>query len=305
MRLVCPNCAAQYDVDDRVIPEGGRDVQCSNCGHSWFQTPAIAADRPRVRPVGTSPRPVAEPAAAPSPVARQAPERPTEQAPDQPGAPAPAAAGTAAGRGLPPVQEDEDWEDDEPIDHLPPARAVTGAEPVPAARIESALEHGRRVMDESVLSILREEAERETRARQAEARQSVEMQGDLGLPAPPASPPQRPDPAAPPRREPPRDIPARDRLPDVEEITSSLTAPGESAAAADGPAARRRSGFGLGFGIMLFLAVIAIAAYVLAPRISEGIPQLAGPMAAYVDLVDQGRIWLDAALRDLVAGSDG
>ena len=37
MRLVCPNCGAQYEVPDDVIPQGGRDVQCSNCGHTWFQ----------------------------------------------------------------------------------------------------------------------------------------------------------------------------------------------------------------------------------------------------------------------------
>ena len=40
MRLICPNCGAQYEVDDAVIPDAGRDVQCSNCGHTWFQQPA-------------------------------------------------------------------------------------------------------------------------------------------------------------------------------------------------------------------------------------------------------------------------
>jgi predicted Zn finger-like uncharacterized protein len=40
MRLICPNCGAQYEVDDAVIPDQGRDVQCSNCGHTWFQHPA-------------------------------------------------------------------------------------------------------------------------------------------------------------------------------------------------------------------------------------------------------------------------
>lgn len=40
MRLICPNCGAQYEVDARVIPDTGRDVQCSNCGHTWFQRPA-------------------------------------------------------------------------------------------------------------------------------------------------------------------------------------------------------------------------------------------------------------------------
>lgn len=37
MRLTCPNCSAQYEVPDEVIPEEGRDVQCSNCDQTWFQ----------------------------------------------------------------------------------------------------------------------------------------------------------------------------------------------------------------------------------------------------------------------------
>lgn len=37
MRLICPNCGAQYEVADDVIPQDGRDVQCSNCGHTWFE----------------------------------------------------------------------------------------------------------------------------------------------------------------------------------------------------------------------------------------------------------------------------
>ena len=40
MRLICPSCEANYEVDDRVIPDDGRDVQCSNCGHTWFQKSA-------------------------------------------------------------------------------------------------------------------------------------------------------------------------------------------------------------------------------------------------------------------------
>ena len=42
MRLICPNCDAEYQVDDAAIPETGRDVQCSNCGHAWFQVHANA-----------------------------------------------------------------------------------------------------------------------------------------------------------------------------------------------------------------------------------------------------------------------
>ena len=37
MRLICPNCNAQYNVDEALIPEEGRDVQCATCKKSWFQ----------------------------------------------------------------------------------------------------------------------------------------------------------------------------------------------------------------------------------------------------------------------------
>ena len=37
MRLTCPNCDARYEVPDEVVPSTGRDVQCSNCGQTWFQ----------------------------------------------------------------------------------------------------------------------------------------------------------------------------------------------------------------------------------------------------------------------------
>jgi predicted Zn finger-like uncharacterized protein len=41
MRLVCPNCVAQYEVADGTIPDSGRDVQCANCNHIWFQDAAF------------------------------------------------------------------------------------------------------------------------------------------------------------------------------------------------------------------------------------------------------------------------
>jgi predicted Zn finger-like uncharacterized protein len=37
MRLICPNCDAQYEVPTEVVPTQGRDVQCSNCDQTWFQ----------------------------------------------------------------------------------------------------------------------------------------------------------------------------------------------------------------------------------------------------------------------------
>lgn len=37
MRITCPNCLAQYEVDAGLLPDEGRDVQCSACDHVWFQ----------------------------------------------------------------------------------------------------------------------------------------------------------------------------------------------------------------------------------------------------------------------------
>lgn len=37
MRLICPNCSAQYEVGTVMLPDGGRNVQCSSCAHVWFQ----------------------------------------------------------------------------------------------------------------------------------------------------------------------------------------------------------------------------------------------------------------------------
>ena len=59
MRLTCPNCDAVYEVPRDAIPAEGRDVQCTNCGHSWFQAhpeadvpkspaPALTADARRI-----------------------------------------------------------------------------------------------------------------------------------------------------------------------------------------------------------------------------------------------------------------
>lgn len=39
MRLSCPGCGAQYEVEGAAIPGEGREVQCSACGHTWFQNP--------------------------------------------------------------------------------------------------------------------------------------------------------------------------------------------------------------------------------------------------------------------------
>ncbi|MEJ1991949.1 MAG: zinc-ribbon domain-containing protein [Maritimibacter sp.] len=70
MRLICPNCGAQYEVDDRVIPENGRDVQCSACGHGWYQMRKdLVVSSEEELDAG-----VAEPEAEPAPEAEPEPE---------------------------------------------------------------------------------------------------------------------------------------------------------------------------------------------------------------------------------------
>ncbi|MEO1637997.1 MAG: zinc-ribbon domain-containing protein [Pseudomonadota bacterium] len=47
MRLICPNCKSEYEVGDDAIPPGGREVQCSNCAQTWYQTDKpVAAPAP-------------------------------------------------------------------------------------------------------------------------------------------------------------------------------------------------------------------------------------------------------------------
>ena len=65
MRLVCPNCVAQYEVADGTIPETGRDVQCANCHHIWFQDAAFKLSTDDIAP----PLPRRNTAEADSPIA--------------------------------------------------------------------------------------------------------------------------------------------------------------------------------------------------------------------------------------------
>ncbi|WP_341863443.1 zinc-ribbon domain-containing protein [Gymnodinialimonas sp. 57CJ19] len=67
MRLTCPNCSARYEVDEAMVPPGGRDVQCSNCSQTWFQPGRRVPE---------------------APVAPAAPEEPVEDTPQEEEAPA-------------------------------------------------------------------------------------------------------------------------------------------------------------------------------------------------------------------------
>ncbi|MFT3690427.1 zinc-ribbon domain-containing protein [Paenirhodobacter sp.] len=302
MRLICPGCGAQYEVEDGVIPDAGRDVQCSACGHVWFQksSPILLSEEKAVA----------------------LPEDDWEP-------PAPQAAGDA--------------------DVIRPA-------PVPG-------EVPRRALDDSLLAILREEAEREAQARRAESALPETQEEMILEPAPqPTPPPKARDvaialalpkvfaardplamamqraptspaaPVLPPAPEPAAALPEPARfpapepapeaewdkvaepevvsLPDVGEINSSLRASvdrGNEPAALDAPQVmgERRAGFRRGFGAVMLAAAAAVALYGFAPRIAQAVPALAPAMERYVMQVNSGRIWLDENLRAAISEMQG
>lgn len=278
MRLVCPNCDAEYEIDDAAIPSDGRDVQCSNCGHAWFQhhPDAEADDVPEPLPWAAA-TPAVTPAATPA----------VEEAP------------VAVG-------------------------------PLPKAR----------TLDETVLAVLREEADRETAARRADAASKpvIETQTELplaqdsvGMAAAvrriarmrgvPAAADPEPEAVAEPSREPVPEpvpepaVPARSRsamLPAIEEINSTLRSTNsrtsdEDSAIVDtmAEAEDRRGGFRRGFLTLITLAVLVVVLYVAAPLIKTTVPELAGVVDGYVAGVNAARVGLDTGLRSLVQMLNG
>jgi hypothetical protein len=175
------------------------------------------------------------------------------------------------------------------------------------------------VIDEQVLAVLREEAEREAAVRRTEAPAGVEMQPDLGLPPPV---PQVPasvlaarerfrDLSADPDDEqdrfddpPHRAASRRELLPDIEEINSTLRSSSEprveetDAELMEFPDTDTgRQGFRSGFVLMIVISVGLWMAYTMAPRIVQQMPATEGPMKSYVATVDSLRLGLDNALR--------
>jgi predicted Zn finger-like uncharacterized protein len=331
MRLACPNCDAKYEVPDDAIPEAGRDVQCSNCGHTWFQmhpaTEEAAEAEADLYGDDLPPEETHQPEAAPEPARAAVAEPAPEPAATRP-APAPLSdddLGAALAAAL---------ADPEPGPAVPPAAPVA---PPAAAFFPEDEDEGpaaappgtapKRELDEAVLNVLREEAEREAEARRAEARHEaqraetrradaegqMQVQPDLGMDE--AAPADRPgltatqrrlamlrgeNPDAPPP-EPPRPAARRDLLPDVEEINSTLQ-PGDDGRDADAMVdslpdlTKGRFGFRTGFLLMIFLLIVAAVVYVAAPSLSAAIPSLQEPLAAYVTFVDGLRLWLDEAM---------
>lgn len=293
MRLTCPNCDAQYEVARDAIPVGGRDVQCSNCGHAWFQkSSGMEADAGN-----------ADEAASPDAsndlhqgVSTAAP--PVERTTDAPA--------------LPDNELDDDEDDTEPaFEQAPPPK--------------------RRDVDESVLAVLREEAEREAAARRRDAEAAVATAPDVAPDAAPVVVPVAVVGQTVPRKIRPATVrPAipddkavdpvlaaaqgmvlarpsrgRERLPDIEAIKSTLRASSDRPGGTGNDIAlvqpyvepRRPRGFRAGFLLIVAVGVLLVAAYVLAPSMAARVPAMAPALGSFVAGVDDARLWLDGLAR--------
>lgn len=317
MRLVCPNCDAEYEVPESAIPQDGRDVQCSNCGNTWFFDPNEPASTAEVEAVDVSEPEVApEPEPEPVPEPNPEPVKPTEPAagPSAPpvvaraaaeaaiDAPDPTPAAPAPRKPAPKFEPPEDAPPSYPSDDQPQLdkdqQVVPKRPAVPTAADRPKVP--RRRIEPQVAEVLREEAAFEAKARARDA--GIEVQGDLGLdtPAPPPPPKiEAKDPAFSRSSESSR----RDLLPDIEEINSTLRAAGDRDDEAASPedqqfkTERRRRGFRLGFGLSLGVLGLLASAYVFAPELSEQLasyyPDGQDTLARYVAEVDSLRVWLD------------
>ena len=373
MRLVCPNCEAKYEVPEDAIPETGRDVQCANCGHAWYQMrprAAVAEPAPATSAAVAppAPEPIAEPAPEPEPDAipevaltsaapepdalpAEAPVEPEPEAavePEPPASPAPAAElpvevtrtdapmaeMEAVAEAVPePAPEEAEAPVEavaaevEPEPEVAPEAPATGegvsdakddavdAEPLAAAAAPAAY-----AVDESVLAILREEAEREAQARKAEAARPLEVQPDLGIDA--AMPAARVAAAASAAvgaaagtlQESEEDAAERaagrrTRLPDVEEINSTLRPSEVPVEDEPEPAeiveAEGRSSFRSGFLLVLTIAILASAIYISADALARAVPALAGVLESYVSFINSLRLQMDGLMQSATVAING
>jgi predicted Zn finger-like uncharacterized protein len=278
MRLICPNCSARYEVPADVIPAEGRDVQCSNCQETWFQTHPDTEPQTDVTQTLKEHFAQTEPEAAPIPEQSDA------------------------------VSETDpiDYEFERALDQELDTIAEDDPDVAPAPAITH--EPSKREIDPSVADILREEAQREREQRAAE---TFEHQDEFALDTDePTSDPQpkksgyidpKLDDLDEMYKDTASDAPAsrRDLLPDIEEINSTLRRDKKSANRDEPETQAQKNASGRrGFRAAIILLLLALAVYAYADLIISNVPQLAPYLDAYVAQIDQWR----AALSDQTSG---
>lgn len=274
MRLTCPNCDAQYEVPEEVIPTAGRDVQCSNCGQTWFQHhPDHLEDEL-------------------SDLLKEAPESDVAEEEDDP-LPAPETDPPAPPRRELDPAVAEILRAEAEAEHEARKRRQRQAAPLESQPDLGLTETGAEAdLDED------DDSEWDNQRRQLEARRRMaELRG--------TTPRRRPL-----ETQLPNPPPRRTALPDVEEINSSLRSDTRRDRVATGgqintlPAPRRRTGFRSGFLIILGIVLVMGLIYAFAPEIARAMPQADPALSSYVAWVDDGRVWLNGRIEALLAWFD-
>ncbi|MGJ8546500.1 MAG: zinc-ribbon domain-containing protein [Sulfitobacter sp.] len=274
MRLTCPNCDAQYEVPDEVIPQDGRDVQCSNCGKTWYQHHPDHEDQADADALNI-PDPDEETAPPPQP-AMPAPQPAASPQPAPPPQPTPR-----------PVPQRKELDPSVSEILRQEAEAERAARRREAQSIESQPDLGLDAPDASDARPL------SARTHTAKLRgEEPEISDEAATAAAISS--------------------RRDLLPDIEEINSTLRSTSDRAPAGDDGHAqidapteqRKKRGFRTGFLVMLLLLVFALLIYIFAADLAQMVPALTETLQAYVDFVNGLRLWLDGQLRQLTAWLD-
>lgn len=270
MRLICPNCDAQYEVPDDVMPVSGRDVQCSNCGQTWFQH-----------------HPDNTPDARSSQEDMPAPDEETAPPP-----PPPPATSTPERKQLDPAVADILRQEAEAEQRARQTRQTDSLESQPDLGMD--------------YEDAEDEAER--RARQARDRMARLRGNDAAGAQAAGAPLSKTDTggnaaAALGSR---RDLlPNIDEINSTLRSGSGRTGHADLDPEIEAPThQRKRRGFRTGFvSVLLIFAVLAVV-YVFASRLSTTVPALAGPLATYTSAVDDGRSWLDETIQALLRRLD-
>ena len=266
MRLVCPNCGAQYEVPDDVIPQGGRDVQCSNCGDTWFQNHPDN-DHGLAEDLGEALTQEVDASEAEQP---EADEEPMVQTPP--------AAPEGRKRELDPSVADVLREE--------AAREAAARKREASSALEEQPDLGIGEPDDEAARRQREASERMSR-----------MRGEDPKPAKVAAATA----ASGSRRD---VLPDIDEINSTLRKDSERRKTA-SEVAASREAAPKQSGFLRGFLLVMALAAVLIGIYIFSPQISEAVPALAPALESYTGFVDTGRLWLDGQVRGLMGTLDG
>ena len=276
MRLSCPNCDARYEVPDEVIPASGRDVQCSNCGQTWFQHhPDNLPDEDELDTVTldedipdpdeeTAPPPPPEPARPAAPARRELDPGVADILRQE----AEAEFEARKRRQAQPLESQPDLgleETEEPAAPPPPPRPATSHD-----------DAERRAQD--------------ARRRMARMRGEPDPMGEAAATAAAISS-------------------RRELLPDIEEINSTLRndngpsgvdGDAREELGAGGEVKRRKRGYRGGLLLMLAVFALLTLAYVYAPRIALALPAVDPLLNSYVTWVDHMRIALDTQVSALL-----